>query len=381
MAPYFSTITSEATFRARFVAEEGKTFSELDDVAASDWGREHLFACRVVRREVQNNILPALSNHAFPGDAQTSREIVDLLDGPRVEHMGQSEYFLVRNYGVSLGNIWAAMAMYKGHQDRRRTDATGSSEDETDSEEEESRPKRIRRNTIPENFVDSSMIQIGSSSPTREGSQVASSVGYVDVASHTFLMPPEDGTLRLASCVIRHILYFAPPQESGRLPTVVEFRDAKTRLTARSPVLERRMVATDDGGLCLRQQSNDLFKVLKNRVAMLEAKRRFQCIEDGKPIISDKCFAQMTCEALVARLTDPLKELGHGSVLLINATQHYMCFLQYEISSAYLEDFESTVPTSFMHVISTPWFDLSSKTGREQVVSNLCGIMRWTTVS
>lgn len=53
---------------------------------------------------------------------------------------------------------------------------------------------------------------------------------------------PKDGTLRLASCVIRHILYFAPPQESGRMATVVEFHDAKTRLTSHSPGLGRRMV-------------------------------------------------------------------------------------------------------------------------------------------
>jgi hypothetical protein len=84
------------------------------------------------------------------------------------------------------------------------------------------------------------------------------------------------------------------------------------------------MVASDNGGLCLRQQSNDRFKVLKHRVAKLEAKRRFQCIEDGKLIISDKCFAQMTCEAVVARLTDPLKELGHGRYSL-----HYLLEFQY----------------------------------------------------
>ncbi|KFY98360.1 hypothetical protein V500_01725 [Pseudogymnoascus sp. VKM F-4518 (FW-2643)] len=312
MAPYFATVTSESTFRARFAAEERKTFSELREVSASEWGREHLFACRVVPRETQHNILPVLLPYAFPGDAHTSPEIIDFLDGPTGEHMGQSEHLLVRNCGISLGNIWAAMALLKGHRNRRRTDIKGDSGDESDSEVEESRPKRIRRNTTPENFVNSSMIQIGSSSPTGEGSQVASSVGYVDVASHTLLMPPEDGTLRLASCAIRHILYFAPPQDSSRLATVVEFRDAKTRLTACTPVLERRLVATDDGGLCLRQRSNDSFTVVKNRVALLEAKRRFQCIENGKPVISDNCLAQMTCEALVARLTDPLKEFRHG---------------------------------------------------------------------
>ncbi|OBT59859.1 hypothetical protein VE03_10698, partial [Pseudogymnoascus sp. 23342-1-I1] len=41
------------------------------------------------------------------------------------------------------------MALFKGHQNRRRTDIKGNS-GESDSEVEESRPKRIRRNTTPE---------------------------------------------------------------------------------------------------------------------------------------------------------------------------------------------------------------------------------------
>lgn len=62
---------------------------------------------------------------------------------------------------------------------------------------------------------------------------------------------------------------------------------------------------------------------------------------------------------------------------MINATQHYICFLDFEINDEYLQDFESDAPTCFLDVNSTPWFDLSSKSGREQAVMNLCGIMRW----
>lgn len=51
MAPYFSTVVSESAFRARFQAEQGENFSEIDNVAASYWERSHLLACRVVRRE------------------------------------------------------------------------------------------------------------------------------------------------------------------------------------------------------------------------------------------------------------------------------------------------------------------------------------------
>ena len=65
------------------------------------------------------------------------------------------------------------------------------------------------------------------------------------------------------------------------------------------------------------------------------------------------------------------------SVLVVNATQRYICFLHFEITDSYLEDFESPTPASFLYVNSTPWFDLTSRSGREQVVLNLCGLMRW----
>lgn len=65
--------------------------------------------------------------------------LIDFLDGPKGEHMGQSELLLIRNCGISLGNIWAAMALFRGHQNRRRTDIKGNSGDESDSDVEESR--------------------------------------------------------------------------------------------------------------------------------------------------------------------------------------------------------------------------------------------------
>ncbi|KAF3386301.1 hypothetical protein F1880_000398 [Penicillium rolfsii] len=221
------------------------------------------------------------------------------------------------------------------------------------------------------------MIQVGSSSPLAEGSQGTSSVGYIDSEARSFLNSPEDKTLRLASSVMRHILYFAPPQDSVASPIVVEFRDAKARLSTLTPSLGRKLTATDDGGLCLREESHGAFRVSKNRVAILEAKRHFQCLEHGQPVVTDKCFAQMTFEALVARLADPTTE---HSVLLINATQHYMCFLHFEFSVDYLQEFESTAPSSFLHVTSTPWFDVNSRSGREQILLNISGIMRWARI-
>ncbi|PLB50834.1 hypothetical protein P170DRAFT_455231 [Aspergillus steynii IBT 23096] len=374
-SPYFNSVTSKSSFRARFDAEDRTTFSQLHDAGASDWGRDHLFACRVIRRDTQHSILPILVPYQYPSDLQSSPEIVKFLNGPDRGQMSLSEHRLVRDptCGISLGQVWGALAMFKGSEERRGKnhleDSPGDSPQESDNEAEPS-PKRPRIRTeriAQRGYVDSREIQIGSSSPAADGSQGTSSVEFIDAESHRILASQEDETLRLLSCVIRHVLYFASPQDSANMNAVVEFRDAKIRLSARTPKLKRKVIAIDDGGLYLRQESRGIFKALKSR-----------CLENGQPIISDSCFAQMTCEALVARLADPFKELQFERVLLINATQHYICFLDFEISAEYLHDFESDSPTCLLHVNSTPWFDLSSKSGREQVVMNLCGIMRWS---
>lgn len=281
MAPYFNLVTSESIFKARSLSENPRSFSDLPQLASSKWGREHLFACRVVRREVQNNFLPIYSEHLVPRDTTFSPEIVEFLQGPNREHMGQSEHFLVHNYGFSLGQAWAALAAFKRPQNRRgaipsaerEIKTASSSETGTESDTEElSRVKRVRRGTLQRDFVNSSGIQVGSSSPLTDRSYgtLDSSVGYVDGGSDGFL-PLEDETVRLVSCVFRHILYFAPLQASGPVRAVVEFRDARMRLTASTPILERKMLAIDDGGLCVRVQTEGCF-ALKKKIG-LQSKR------------------------------------------------------------------------------------------------------------
>ena len=52
-----------------------------------------------------------------------------------------------------------------------------------------------------------------------------------------------------------------------------------------------------------------------------------------------------------------------------------MCFLQMDMSDDYMLDFDSPTPTHMLYVSSTPWFDLSQRCGRENILANLCGIM------
>lgn len=62
------------------------------------------------------------------------------------------------------------------------------------------------------------------------------------------------------------------------------------------------MIAIDHGGLCLREQKPDGgFMLTNNHVAVLEAKPHFQCLENGRPVISDGNLAQMICQALATR--------------------------------------------------------------------------------
>jgi hypothetical protein len=68
---------------------------------------------------------------------------------------------------------------------------------------------------------------------------------------------------------------------------------------------DRQIVAIDDSGLCLRRQNENRYFILaNNHIAVVEAKAQFQCLESGRPIISDRSFAQMVCEALATRLSD-----------------------------------------------------------------------------
>lgn len=317
---YFSTITNESAFKTHFQENDGTPFSDVKAVAASEWGRDHLFACRVIRRETQRSILPILSDYARSSDLKSSTEIINFVNGPPDPmYLAQSEHQLVRKsgYGMSLAQIWAALAMFKSGQRHGREEIRTDTDHEASEREEGA--KRPRRGTFQENFIDSSTIRIGSSSPWQESSQGTSSLGYVDTESHRLLASSEDETLRLASCVIRNILYFGAPQDSVDLPSVVEFRDAKVRIAANSPMVNRELIAIGDGGLCLRKEINGHFEVFKNHLAILEAKREFQHLENGRPVISDKCLAQMTCEALVASmvgLVDDLQPNGYFSRFL-----------------------------------------------------------------
>ncbi|KAG5788158.1 hypothetical protein H9Q69_012774 [Fusarium xylarioides] len=377
---YFDAITSEHAYNSYIQSDSSNNLSlslSCLQTRASNWGREQLFICRVIISPTQRALLPAYKNEHIAIDHNISdeakRQIDNFLHGPDPELVGQSEHYLAHKYGVALGQVWAALAAVK----KRRLSLTNADVSQgavPTSNKGTPESKRVRRNTNYKEFVHSGTCQISSSSPTSKlpGSTPDSSVGYVDQVP-TEDLPLEDNTVRLISCVMRHILYYT--QLPGLTP-VVEFRDIRQRLGLEIPDLGGHIVAVDDGGLCLRiEEEKDRFVVVRNMVALLEAKRSLKVVE-GKPGISDECLAQMTCEAILARATDPLDEFQDESVTIINATQNYICFLQFDVENEYIDELRFGVtPSQPLMVTATQWFDLSTKTGRECVLKNICGLM------
>lgn len=316
---YLNRVTSVSAWGRLNASKDEQNFTGLN-TSASSWRQDHLLACRVIRREARPGLLPILSQFSLKSDLQdASAEIKAFIRGPHSALMSQSEHFIVRSTTcTTLAQVWAALATFIDDSGRRSISIAQSvSDDGTDSPP----AKRPRRKTIEQGFVDSGEMNVGSSSPQREGStdgSHVSSIGFFDSSTHRLRITPEDDTVRLASCVIRHILYYAAPQDAISNSVVVDFRDAKTRVAAVTATEEQRIVAIDDGGLCLRREKPEGgFILVDNHVAILEAKTQFQCLENDKPVISDKCFAQLICEALAIRLSQKLNEDSrYGNLLL-----------------------------------------------------------------
>ncbi|KAG6000975.1 hypothetical protein E4U43_001446 [Claviceps pusilla] len=198
---YFSSVTSEDIFCRKFGDENGRPLRQLKYSAASKWGREHLFSCRVIRHVRQSDTLPSLLKHK-PSRETIPPKIQRFLKGPEHGELNQSEHFLIQKYNI-LGQIWAALATFKVNDERRVFDPIPNIDEAVVM-----RPTRVRRITSHGDYVDSGEMQIDSSSPIPESSPVSSLSSYIG-SSHNRFKVTEDGTLRLISCVIRVILIYA----------------------------------------------------------------------------------------------------------------------------------------------------------------------------
>jgi len=247
----------------------------------------HLFAYNVIHGKDHVPVLPMFADagRLDLDSGSLPAEIYAFIDGPGAHRKDRIEHRLIRRYGESLGQAWAALAVFNN------TDGRAG---------EKRKPVPIPR----PNFADSSTIKDDSSPSKQRGESPSpfkspkSAGDRVDRDAHSKdNSPPETRTLHLVSCAFRHILYYCPPQAGNNPICVVEFRDVRNRYKA---LLRKDMefVAEGDGGLSVN--FGDGLRISRESPVIIEAKKRFECIEDGIPIISDACFAQMA-EALAKR--------------------------------------------------------------------------------
>lgn len=65
-----------------------------------------------------------------------------------------------------------------------------------------------------------------------------------------------------------------------------------------------------------------------------------------------------------------------GSVLIIAAALHFICFLDFNITDRYLEDIQQETPTLTLPVGYTSWLDLNDHTERKYAAENIARLIR-----
>ncbi|KAG4282258.1 hypothetical protein FPRO04_13334 [Fusarium proliferatum] len=359
---YFETVTSASAFDTQLKAElkhSGGPLSIGDlQASGSNWGRRQLLACRVIVSPTAHNVLPVYEGHTQR--IEEIQEIKEFLEGPDQALMHHSTHFLISEYGFSLGEMWAALAAVKRYPSPR---VISSNEGTPEA-------KRVRRNTALEGYVSSAGFQISSSDPEERNSPSAGSDGsggpsYTE-PEMSLGLPVENSTIHLIARVFNHLLYYTQPPRSS---PVVDFRHNPQRMNSEMRGLKKQFVAIDDGGLSLKLDEGPV------AVALLEAKRRL-IVDNGRPKISDECLAQMTCEAVLARDRPDQERLTNERTIIINATSHYVCFLDFQVTDAYLQTMKTgQLPMEQIKVTATHWFDLSDVKGRKGVLDNIRGLV------
>ncbi|KAI0142983.1 hypothetical protein GGR57DRAFT_372947 [Xylariaceae sp. FL1272] len=359
--------------------------------AASSWGRNELFAFRVVVEAANSRVLPHLTPKELSIDALIdSNSDLAGLTKPTPSNLRISvEMDLSTRFGHSLGQFWAALGDVVA-DDPEETDAQGDSaqdrvgEDEassstttsTTSSQGQPPPKRIRRKAEVPDMVDATHARFGSSSPRQASSQVDTDDDAFVPSGHDLDRARETQTERLVTCFVRHILHSAPYQQLQ-----LEHRlECRGRLSVAAVTVGGMQIrAEDDGGLRLRvliPEGQDAY--YPSRVSdcyhlLFETKRRFHHYE-GRPHVSDAWLGQMTAEALVARLkrrrvhSDPF-------VIIIAAARQYVRFFQFCITDQYLLDVGMADPKLTLPVAGTVWLDLGDPMDRKSAVKNILGLM------
>ena len=129
-----------------------------------------------------------------------------------------------------------------------------------------------------------------SSSPLRQ----SSSLGSISDASYVSAGRdgPEDDMVQLASAFLRSALVYCPHQlatDMDTIPCLVEFSGTRRYLSARlSGEQAPQLRTTADGELrVLLTAKEGRFGNQGEAIALLEAKKQFKVIRNGRPVITD----------------------------------------------------------------------------------------------
>ncbi|PGG95053.1 hypothetical protein AJ80_10032 [Polytolypa hystricis UAMH7299] len=367
---YYNTIRNPGDFLKAALSQQAVSFmalqqSESWESAASQWGIQYLFACRVICKQ-PSDILPLLADRIYPGCETGIHHCIDnLIQGPRGEPATlrqMAELQIVRTYKPeSLGYVWAALAHLLQPDSHIRQTMTSE------------RPVRARNRSDHGEYISTEGFQISSSPLERPNtaSSLPSSVGYMERSSAPLV---EDYTVRFLSCLIRCVLNYAQPVDK-KLP-FIEYRDG--RLTYREPGVGKPFEAVDDGGVQLMHPSENF------QVAILEAKRSFQDISDGSPTVSNELLAQIAGEALALRLSSDANCISAENIISIVAVKYYIKIFHFNITDDFVYHFKTLLPTdespdmsTYLKVDSTVWFDMRELTGRKYFVRHLLALVAW----
>ncbi|GAW21429.1 hypothetical protein ANO14919_109480 [Xylariales sp. No.14919] len=382
MTDYVTAVTSTSALRTR---QPQPLFYHQDKKLprGSSWAADELTTFRVVVNATNTRVLPYLKESTAPCDDLFIDPAIAQLLQPTPDLGGKTDIDLVSEYGGPLGQFWAALGELV--PDRGAYTEPGKKGDGhvPSSPLDQPAPKRNRIAVEHADMVDSTQMQVGSSSPAQESSQVSSRDDAFVAENHEHdPMAREVNTERLLTCFVRYILYSIPYLDwalNNRL-------DCRTHLATKVTMTGGWVIqAEDDGGLRLRRgmasDGDDGLHVyyIRSRSAdcyhvMFEAKKAFQ-INDGQPTISDNWLGQMTAEALVGRLARSNFN-SESHVLIIAAALHFVCFLDFDITDGYLEDIQQETPTLTLPVGYTSWLDLNDYKERRYAVENMARLIQ-----
>ncbi|KAL6816758.1 hypothetical protein V8C40DRAFT_269205 [Trichoderma camerunense] len=296
----YTNINNSSQFRQR--AFNQQTFGQLYEdrewtSGVSSWGRQELFAARVIHTECRTYIKPLKGFYSDPDEhlSQLLNEFVNNM--PSLDDLGQKwDPELVRGTNPeSLGLVWAALAEFVRREKLSRPVAAPPAASGS------TRPPRLAADRSREKTQDVQRIT-GEFRSSRASSTTSSSsgslLGYVEPTDMPLL---EGSTIRLVSSLCGLILIHGQSRISPRPSLIWRADNSVHSFVGSTTNVERTISAADDGGIQMWDTTRRVFR----QVALLEAKRTLEFAKE--PRVSDEVLAQMVGQALALhRSNNPL---------------------------------------------------------------------------